>query len=74
MPGGKEMYAYLAKFWTTTDLTPDEIYAIGESEVARIRSEMERVKTETGFKGTLKEFFTSSILISNLCLSSRTVM
>lgn len=57
VPGGKEMYAYLAKFWTTTDLTPDEIYAIGESEVARIRSEMERVKTETGFKGTLKEFF-----------------
>ncbi|MBP6533267.1 MAG: DUF885 domain-containing protein [Bacteroidia bacterium] len=57
VPGGKEVYAYLAKFWTTTNLTPDEIYAIGEKEVARIRGEMERIKTETGFKGTLKEFF-----------------
>jgi uncharacterized protein (DUF885 family) len=57
VPGGKEMYAYLAKYWTTTDMTPDEIYSIGEKEVARIRGEMERVKTETGFKGTLKEFF-----------------
>lgn len=57
VPGGKEAYAYLAKFWTTTNLTPDEIYAIGEKEVARIRSEMERIKTETGFTGTLKEFF-----------------
>ncbi|MBP9788909.1 MAG: DUF885 domain-containing protein [Bacteroidia bacterium] len=57
VPGGKEVYAYLAKFWTTTNLTPDEIYAIGEKEVARIRGEMERIKTETGFTGTLKEFF-----------------
>jgi len=57
IPGGKEMYSYLAKFWTTTNLTPDEIYAIGEKEVARIRGEMERIKIETGFKGTLKEFF-----------------
>lgn len=57
IPEGKEEYAYLAKFWTTTNLTPDEIYAIGEKEVARIHAEMERTKTETGFKGTLKEFF-----------------
>ncbi len=57
VPGGKELYAYLANFWTATNLTPDEIYAIGEKEVARIRGEMERIKTETGFKGTLKEFF-----------------
>lgn len=57
VPGGKELHAFLAKSWTTTDLTTDEIYAIGEKEVARIHSEMERIKTETGFKGTLKEFF-----------------
>ena len=58
IPEGKELYAYLAKFWTTTNLTPDEIFEIGQKEVARLRSEMEKVKDQTGFKGTLKEFFT----------------
>lgn len=58
IPEGKELYVYLAKFWTTTNLTPDEIFEIGQKEVARLRSEMEKVKIQTGFKGTMKEFFT----------------
>ena len=58
-PGGKEYYAYLAKTWTTTNLTADEIFAIGEKEVNRLKSEMEKVKEEVGFKGDLKEFIAS---------------
>jgi uncharacterized protein (DUF885 family) len=58
LPNGKEWYAYLIKSWTTTSLTPDEIFATGEKEVARIRGEMETVKTSTGFKGDLPAFFT----------------
>ncbi|QDA61223.1 DUF885 domain-containing protein [Hymenobacter jejuensis] len=57
IPGGKEDYTYLVKYWTTTDKTPEEIYQTGLSEVKRIRTEMERVKTETGFKGDLPAFF-----------------
>ncbi len=57
IPGGKGYYGYLAKFWTTTNMTPDEIFETGQKEVARIRAEMERVKNETGFKGDLKSFF-----------------
>ena len=57
MPGGKEMYAYLAKFWTTTNMTPDEIFETGQKEVARLKAEMERIKNETGYKGDLKSFF-----------------
>ncbi|HET9058096.1 MAG TPA: DUF885 domain-containing protein [Chitinophagaceae bacterium] len=57
LPDGKERYAYLVRFWTTTDKTPDEIYETGLKEVARIRSEMERIKDEVGFKGDLKAFF-----------------
>lgn len=57
IPGGKEYYAYQARFWTTTLLSPDEIYDIGQKEVARLRSEMEKVKNEVGFKGDLKSFF-----------------
>ncbi|MBK5286749.1 MAG: DUF885 domain-containing protein, partial [Bacteroidia bacterium] len=57
IPDGKEYYAFLAKFWTTTNLTPDEIFETGQKEVARLRAEMERIKNETGFKGELKSFF-----------------
>jgi uncharacterized protein (DUF885 family) len=57
MPGGPEMYRFLASYSTTTEKTPAEINAIGLREVARLRAEMERMKTQLGFKGTLREFF-----------------
>ena len=56
-PGGKDEYAFRAKYFTTTNLTPDEIFAIGEREVKRIQAEMEKVKTKVGFSGDLKAFF-----------------
>lgn len=58
LPQGKELYAFQAKIWTTTEKTPEEIYETGLKEVARIRGEMEKVKEQVGFKGTLDEFFT----------------
>ncbi|MGA0559471.1 DUF885 domain-containing protein [Larkinella sp. VNQ87] len=58
VPKGKELYGFLVRTWTTTDKTPEEIYQTGLKEVARIRSEMEKVKAQVGFKGTLAEFFT----------------
>ncbi len=57
VPKGKEFYTYLAKSWTTTTMTPDEIFELGQKEVARIRAEMEVVKTQVGFKGDLMAFF-----------------
>ncbi len=57
VPKGKEIYTYLAKSWTTTTMTPDEIFELGQKEVARIRGEMEKVKTQVGFKGDLMAFF-----------------
>jgi len=57
IPEGKERYTYLVKSWTTTNKTPDEIYNTGLAEVKRIRTEMERIKNEVGFKGDLKAFF-----------------
>jgi uncharacterized protein (DUF885 family) len=56
-PFGKELYATYVKQWTTTDMTPEEIHELGLKEVARINAEMEKVKTQVGFKGTLLEFF-----------------
>jgi uncharacterized protein (DUF885 family) len=57
IPNGQEQYAYRARVSTTTKLTPDEIHQIGLSEVRRIRSEMEKVKAQVGFKGDLNAFF-----------------
>lgn len=57
IPNGDKYYAYLAKYHTTTDMTPDQIFELGQKEVARIRAEMEKVKEQVGFKGDLKAFF-----------------
>ncbi|MDQ3220612.1 MAG: DUF885 domain-containing protein [Acidobacteriota bacterium] len=57
MKGGDKIYEFLARDYTTTNLTPKEIHEKGLSEVARIRAEMEKIKTQVGFKGSLLEFF-----------------
>ncbi len=55
--GGNELYKSLVKQWTTTTKTPEEIHELGLQEVARIKSEMEKVKNQVGFNGTIIEFF-----------------
>ncbi|TMJ12474.1 MAG: DUF885 domain-containing protein [Alphaproteobacteria bacterium] len=57
MKGGPELYRYLVQLNTTTDLTPQQIHKIGLDEVTRIHSEMEKVKAQVGFTGTLQQFF-----------------
>ncbi len=57
LPDGTAWYAYQVRRHTTTQLTPDEIHALGLSEVGRIRAGMEGVMRDVGFKGTLAEFF-----------------
>lgn len=57
MKGGPQLYAALVAQSTTTSMTPDAIHKLGLSEVARIKSGMEKVRSEVGFKGTLPQFF-----------------
>jgi uncharacterized protein (DUF885 family) len=57
MPRGGEYYAFLARRYTTTSMTPEQIHEKGLSEVARIRAEMQKVMTQVGFKGSFKDFF-----------------
>jgi len=57
LPDGDAYYAATVKFFTTTDLTPDQIHQTGLAEVARIHAEMETIKDKVGFHGTLQEFF-----------------
>ncbi|HUF04933.1 MAG TPA: DUF885 domain-containing protein [Aridibacter sp.] len=56
-PQGGEYYAFLARQFTTTDMTPEEIHNKGLSEVKRIRAEMEKIRAQVGFDGDLKKFF-----------------
>ena len=57
MRGGGALYRQLIAHNTTLPLTADAIHALGLSEVARIRTAMEGVKTEMGFAGPLHDFF-----------------
>ena len=56
LPKGNDIYAYFAKSWTTTTKTPNEINQIGLEQVAMLRNEMEKVKQQVGFSGSLEEF------------------
>ena len=57
MKGGAQLYALLVENSTTLPLDPETIHQLGLSEVARVKSDLEKVKAEVGFTGTLNEFF-----------------
>ena len=56
IPDGKIYYEELAKYYTTTDLTPDEIHNIGLKEIQRIRSEMEEIIKSVNWDGDFDSF------------------
>jgi uncharacterized protein (DUF885 family) len=55
-PNGDAYYRFLVSRHTTTSMTPDEIHALGEREVTRIRAEMETVIRQSGFRGSFADF------------------
>ena len=57
LPNGEDYYKFQLAEMTTTDMTADEIHELGLTEVARIRGEMEAIKDQVGYEGTLEEFF-----------------
>ena len=54
--GGDDYYQYLIEYYTTTQLSADEIHQTGLDEVARIRKEMQQIIKQVGFKGEFKDF------------------
>lgn len=57
LPDGAAYYADRLKTSTTTNLSADQIHTLGLQQVAAIRQEMEAIKREVGFTGTLEQFF-----------------
>ncbi|HZU22001.1 MAG TPA: DUF885 domain-containing protein [Terriglobales bacterium] len=57
LPNGEAMYRFFVRRFTTTNMTPEQVHQVGLNEVKRIRAEMEQIKEQVGFKGTMQEFF-----------------
>lgn len=53
---GKAYYEHLVRYFTTLEMTPDEVYQTGEREVARIKSEMMAIIERLAYKGSYAEF------------------
>lgn len=56
IPNGREYYQNRLNYYTTLDLSAEEIHEMGLKEVARINSEMKKIIEELGFKGSFEEF------------------
>ena len=54
---GGDYYAERLGFYTTTDMTPDQVHELGLANVARIHEEMRGIMKQVGFKGDLPAFF-----------------
>ena len=55
-PDGERVYAMLVRHRTTTNLTPAQIHALGQRELARLRGEMEAVMRSVKFEGSFAQF------------------
>lgn len=56
MPNGEAYYANRVKFFTTLDITPQEVHALGKAEVSRILEEMNTIIDNVGFEGSFPDF------------------
>lgn len=56
LPGGKEFYEAKTRYYTTLEMTPDEIFELGQKEVARIQAEMDSIILSVAFKGSFADF------------------
>jgi uncharacterized protein (DUF885 family) len=59
LPDGPAFYANRLEGNTSTTMTADEIHELGLREVDRIHAEMDAIKRQVGFDGTLQEFIAS---------------
>ncbi|MFM7028355.1 MAG: DUF885 domain-containing protein [Chakrabartia sp.] len=57
MKGGPKLYKIAIENTTTLPLDAETVHQTGLAEVERIKGEMEKVRAEVGFAGTLPEFF-----------------
>ena len=57
LPNGEAYYDYRLERMTTLPLTADQVHETGLADVARIHAEMDAIRQQVGFEGSLQEFF-----------------
>ncbi len=57
LPNGDQWYQNRLNWFTTTDLTAEEVHQIGLDNVERIHDAMRDIMKQVKFEGTLQEFF-----------------
>lgn len=55
-PNGKAFYENRVRYYTTTNMTAEQVHQLGLQEVKRIRGEMDAIIKQVGFTGSFKEF------------------
>ena len=53
---GKALYEDMVRYYTTLEISPEQVHQLGLSEVARIRSEMDAIIEELNFDGSFQDF------------------
>ncbi|MCG9731414.1 DUF885 domain-containing protein [Shewanella sp. Isolate13] len=56
LPDGEAFYENRVRYYTTLEMTSDEVHQLGLQEVKRIRGEMQQIIEEVGFEGSFAEF------------------
>jgi uncharacterized protein (DUF885 family) len=55
-PQGEDFYRFLVKFYTTMDVSPEEVHQIGLDNIEKVSAKMKAIRDELGFEGTQREF------------------
>ncbi len=56
LPNGKSYYQQQVDYYTTLNMTADEVHQIGIKEVSRIRKQMQDIIKELEFEGSFEDF------------------
>ncbi|WP_299002504.1 DUF885 family protein [uncultured Shewanella sp.] len=56
LPNGQAFYENRVRYYTTRDISADEVHTLGLKEVKRIRTEMQTVIDNLAFKGSFADF------------------
>jgi uncharacterized protein (DUF885 family) len=57
LPDGDQWYQNRLEWFTTTDMTAEQVHQVGLDNVTRIHNAMRDIMQQVGFEGTLSEFF-----------------
>jgi uncharacterized protein (DUF885 family) len=55
-PGGKDFYRFLVKYFTSFEISPEKVHAIGLQQVELLNKQLDQLRKELKFKGDINAF------------------